>query len=290
MALSLPSLNAMRVFEAAEELHVSPGAVSQQIKVLEQELGTPLFVRHNRTISLTQAGRTLAPALREAFQLIAATTESLRGRDRTGPLTISVLPSFAAKWLVPRLGRFMARQPEIDVRISSTSALVDFAREDVDLAVRHGLGDYAGLRCDRLFDSVLVPVCSPALLKAGPPLREPGDLRHHILLHGLRGLEWGLWLKAQGVEGVDATRGPRFSDDGLALEAAIEGQGVAISRDFLVSADVMEGVLVKPFTLTTPDQLAYFVVCPLETAELPKIAAFREWLLEEAQRPLIRSV
>ncbi len=294
MTYPLLSLNALRAFEAtarrlsfkeaARELFVTPGAVSQQVKALEEGLNVQLIRRLTRAIELTEAGHTLLAGLREPFQRISDAVESLAERDSTGPLILSVLPSFAAKWLVPRLGRFQTAHPEIDLRISATNHSVDFTREDADAAIRHGLGKYPGLRSDWLLSGELFPVCSPKLLEGPRPLKKPEDLRHHTLLHATPGNEWSLWLRAQGAEGVDAARGPHFSDDALMLEAALEGQGVAISRGPLVAGDLADGSLVRPFQLTIPEELAYYLVCPEATAGRPKIGAFRTWLLAEAER------
>ncbi|HKI99792.1 MAG TPA: transcriptional regulator GcvA [bacterium] len=296
----LPSLNALRAFEAAarhlsfkaagRELHVTPGAVSQQVKALEEELGVSLFRRLTRAIVLTPQGQVLRPKVVQAFQLLSAAVEGLRPAHQPGVLTVSTFPSFAAKWLVPRLGRFAAQQPDVDVRISSTPGLVDFGREAVDVAVRQGQGNWPGLESVLLFNAELFPVASPKLLKEGlHPLREPADLRYHTLLHSMRESEWRLWLQAHGVRGVDATRGPRFSDDALALEAAIEGQGVAISRDILVAGDLAAGVLVRPFPQAMPDLFGCYLVVPAERVNEPHIAAFRDWIVDEARRnPLPR--
>ena len=296
MAYDLPSLNALRAFEAtarhlsfkeaARELHVTPGAVSQQVKGLEEELGLPLLRRLTRAIELTEAGQTLLGPLRDSFQRIAGTVDKLAARDSSGPLIISVLPSFAAKWLVPRLGRFRERHPEIEVHISANNELVDFSREDVDLGIRHGLGDYPGLHRERLLPGELLAVCGPALLKGPHPLKKPRDLRHHTLLHAEPGHEWSMWMEAQGIEGVDSKRGPMFSDDALMLQAAIEGQGVAISTRVLVAADLASGRLVRPFKLALSEQFAYFLVCPQANAERPKVLAFREWIISEARKEM----
>lgn len=293
MSYQLPSLNALRAFEAtarhlsfkeaARELFVTPGAVSQQVKGLEEELNVLLVRRLTRAIELTEAGHTLQVSLRGSFQGISDTVEKLLARDSSGPLTISVLPSFAAKWLVARLGRFQASHPEVDLRISADNNFTDFSKEDVDAGIRHGLGEYPGLRSDWLLPGALLPVCSPRLLEGAHPLTRPEHLRHHTLLHASPANEWPMWVKAHGVKDVDPTRGPQFSDDGLMLEAAIEGQGVAISREPLVAADLAAGTLVVPFDLIMSDRLAYYFVCPEATAERPKIVAFREWLLEEAR-------
>jgi LysR family glycine cleavage system transcriptional activator len=291
----LPSLNALRAFEATarhlsfkeagRELHVTPGAVSQQVKALEGELGVPLFRRLTRAIVLTEHGQALRPKVVQAFQLLAAAVEGVRPAARSGPLNISTFPSIAAKWLVPRLGRFAALHPEIDVRLSASPGLVDLRRDNVDLAVRQGRGKWPGLAAELLFHSQLFPVCSPALLRGPHPLRTPADLRHHTLLHSSRGdAEWRLWLDAHGVTGVDSSRGPRFSDDALALEAAVDGQGVAISRDILEAADLSSGRLVRPFAQSTPDWFGCYVVYPEERAADPRIVAFRDWIVAEAHR------
>jgi LysR family glycine cleavage system transcriptional activator len=221
--------------------------------------------------------------VREAFDRIdAATSELLAGRAQ-GPLTASVLPSFAARWLVPRLGRFRARHPEIDLRISTSQHLVDFAREDVDIGIRMGRGHYPGLRVDRLFGEALIPVCSPALLEGSDPLRAPADLRHHVLLHDDDYTGWRLWLELAGVGDIDARRGPIFTDSGMVVQAAAEGQGVALARAALAAWDLATGRLVRPFEVAMPHDLAYYLVCPEAIAERPRIAAVRAWLLDEAR-------
>jgi LysR family glycine cleavage system transcriptional activator len=221
--------------------------------------------------------------VRDAFDRIDAATSELVAGRAGGPVTTSVLPSFAAKWLVPRLGRFRTAHPEIDLRISTSQHLVDFAREDVDVGIRMGRGHYPGLRVDRLFGEVLTPVCSPALLEASQPLRQPADLRHHVLLHDDDDYTgWQLWLELAGVEGIDARRGPIFTDSSIVVQAAAEGQGMALGRAALAAGDIAAGRLVRPFDVTMPHDLAYYLVCPEAAAERPRIAAFRAWLLAEA--------
>jgi LysR family glycine cleavage system transcriptional activator len=200
-----------------------------------------------------------------------------------------MVPAFAAKWLVPRLERFREAEPKIDVRIHGSMERVDFAREPVDMAIRYGTGVYPGLRVDLLMDNEVFPVCSPRLQRGLHPLRKPEDLRHHTLLH----LEWDrrddtwpdwrMWLLAAGARGVDPTRGPRFSQSDFAIEAAIDGQGVALTGRALTSADLAAGRLVRPFELSMPTRFCYYVVCPQARAEEPKIAAFRDWVLAEAR-------
>lgn len=293
MVYNLPSLNGLRAFEAAarhlsfkaaaQELFVTPGAVSQQVKGLEEALGRRLFLRLSRGIQLTEAGAMLLPSLGEAFQRISDASDRITGSDIHGPLTVSVLPSFAVKWLVPRLGEFRKRHPEYDVRVSAKAHLVDFSRESVDVAIRLGAGDWAGLKSEWLMAGDLVPVCSPKLLKGRHPLKTPQDLKHHTLLHNESYREWPMWLKVNGVEGVDATRGSSFSDTGMVVQAAIEGQGVGLSRMALAEDDLRSGRLVQPFDLPVPSELAYYVVYPESRAGQPKIAAFRNWLMAEAK-------
>ena len=212
----------------------------------------------------------------------------LETREARGALTVSVSPSFASKWLVPRLEHFTAAYPETDVRVSANMALVDFERENVDVAIRYGRGVYPGLRVDKLLDDTMTPVCSPHLRDGPRPVRVPEDLRRHTLLHDdsmdfeAAAPDWRMWLAAAGVDGVDPERGLRFSQADLSLQAAIEGVGVALGFRSLVSGDLAAGRLVMPFDLSLPLSFAYFVVAPESTAERPKVAAFRDWLLAEA--------
>ncbi len=293
MSRRLPPLNALRAFEAAarhlsftraaDELHVTQTAISHQIKALEERLGVRLFRRLPRGLLLTEEAQRYLPPVRDAFDRIAAATAQLAAGGASGRLTVSVLPSFAAKWLVPRLGRFRAAHPDLDLRISTSLQLVDFAREDVDVGIRMGRGSYPGLRVDRLFGESMAPVCSPELLHGPHPLRRPEDLRHQVLLHDEDHSGWQLWLELAGVEGVDARRGPIFTDSGMVVQAAAEGQGVALARHVLAAGDLAAGRLVQPFEVSLPHDLAYYLVSPEATAEQPKISLFRAWLLAEAE-------
>ena len=292
MARRLPPLNALRVFEAAarhlsftraaEELHVTQAAVSHQIKGLEARLELKLFRRLNRALLLTDQGQAYFPPVRDALEALAAATQRLGAADAAGRLTVSTLVSFAANWLVPRLGRYRALNPEIDVRITTSDNLVDFARQDVDLAIRYGSGDWRGLDAVRLMTEEVFPVCSPGLLHGGPPLRNPSDLGHFTLLHDEMREDWRMWLMAAGATGIDATRGPGFSNSNLVVQAAIAGEGVALGRSVLVADDLAVGRLVRPFDMSLPGEFAYYVVCPEANAKRPKVEAFREWLLDEA--------
>jgi LysR family glycine cleavage system transcriptional activator len=298
MTRRLPSLNALRAFEAAgrhlsftraaEELHVTPAAISHQVKALEAHLGVQLFRRLNRALLLTDAGQLCLPGVGEGFDRLAAAMAGLEERDARGALTVSVSPSFASKWLVPRLERFTTAYPEIDVRVSASMALVDFQREDVDLAIRYGRGKYPGLRVDPLLQDSIAPMCSPRLRDGARPIRVLGDLRRHTLLHDDSmsfddaAPDWRMWLAAAGVEGVDTDRGMRFSQFDLAIQAAIDGAGVVLGFRSLVADDLAAGRLVIPFDLSLPLSFAYYVVAPEATADRPKVAAFRDWLLAEA--------
>jgi LysR family glycine cleavage system transcriptional activator len=299
MQRHLPPLNSLRAFEAAarhlsltraaEELHVTPAAVSHQVKGLESHLGVKLFRRANRSLLLTDAGQACLPGLRAGFDRLAEAMEAVRARDESGPFTVSVPPSFGAKWLVARLDRFAQKHPGYDVRLDASMRLVDLMREGVDIAVRYGAGHYEGMRVDCLLDEVAIPVCSPRLLEGDPPLRTPKDLCHHTLLHHTASYQddsypdWRMWLQAAGIPSCDLSRGPTFGMASMAVEAAIDGQGVALVGHVLVADDIAAGRLVRPFELSFPVQFAYYIVSPLITAERHRVVAFREWLLEEAR-------
>lgn len=293
MARRLPPLNALRAFEAAarhlsftraaDELNVSQAAISHQVKALEERLGVLLFRRLNRNLALTEAGAAYLPDVSLAFDRLADATTRLR-RITTNPrLTISVLPSFAAKWLMPRLKSLWAAHPDLEVRFSASERLVDFQSEDVDLAIRYGSGNWPGLRVDAFLTEELFPVCSPALRDGDPPLHAPADLARHTLIHDEMREDWRMWLLAAQVTGIDATKGPSFSHSSMVLTAAIDGHGVALGRSALVADDLAAGRLVRPFAVSIPADFAYYLVCPVETADSPNIAAFRSWLLSQAQ-------
>ncbi len=299
MPQRLPPLNALRAFEAAgrhlsitkaaEELHVTPAAVSHQVKALEDYLGQPLFRRLNRQLLLTDAGQLCLPGVRDGFERLAEAMARLDERKGNSVLAVSVAPSFAAKWLVPRLERFTRAHPNLDVRISPSMELSDFRGDQIDIAVRFGFGDYSGLVVDKLIDESVVPLCSPALMAGEHPLETPDDLRHHSLLHDesiqfdSTTPDWAMWLKAAGVSGVDASRGAHFSYADHAIQAAINGAGVVLGRHSLAAADIAAGHLVMPFALCLPLAPAYYVVLPEAALERSNVAAFRDWLLAEAR-------
>lgn len=304
MAQSLPPLNALRAFEAAgrrlsftkaaEELNVTPAAISHQIKSLEELLAVPLFHRLTRSLRLTDAGQAALPIVSEAFERLTEGVEQMRAHCDSGVLTISVSPSFGAMWLVPRLEQFRSRHPEIEIRIDGTDRRVDVARGDADVALRYGPGGYEGVRVERLFGQANTPVCSPALLEGANPLRQPADLRRHTLLHvdwQSAEASWRMWLLAAGLEDIDPTRGPRFSMESMAVQAALDGQGVALVGDLLVADHLAAGRLVRPFdpSLSMPLTFSYYLLSKKDGAEQPKVTAFREWLLEEARKSSAKS-
>lgn len=295
----LPPLNGLRAFEAAarhlsfkmaaEELHVTPAAISQQVRALEAHIGKPLFRRLTREIALTDTGRVGLAALGEGFDRLQDGVEAMRRRKRLDFLTVSVPPTFGAKWLVPRLESFRAAHPAFDIRIDASDALSDFSADGVDVALRYGRGKYGGLATELLMKENAFPVCSASLMERGPALRAPADLLSHTLLHVQRKLDdeaaptWRMWLRAAGLDTAEADRGPRFSLETMALEAAAEGYGVALASGASVAADLRSGRLVRPFPPTVSEATAfsYYLVYPPENASDPKVMAFREWVLAE---------
>jgi LysR family glycine cleavage system transcriptional activator len=292
MLRRLPPLNALKAFEAAarsesftraaEELNVTPGAVSHQVKALEAELGLRLFNREHQRLAITEAGRTYLEVVRDSFDRLAVGTNRLLQLQKTGVLNITTSPNFASKWLVQRLGRFSEAHPEIDLRVSSTKQHIDFVREDFDMAIRHGDGQWPELHVTRLCAEELFPVCSPNFLRGRAALHSPADLKHHRLLHVTDRRDWINWLKAAGVTGVEIDRGPIFSERSMGIDAAVDGQGVALARSALAAWELRAGRLVRPFKLSLKVPYAYWIVCPKSTADLPKISTFRNWLLSEA--------
>ena len=262
-------------------LHVR-AAVSHQVKALEAELGIRLFQRERQRLVITEAGRAYLEVVRDAFDRIASGTERLLQRQTGGALTVSTSPDFAAKWLVHRLGHFSEAHPEIDLRVSATLHHVDFAREDVDLAVRHGDGDWPGLAVTRLCTEQLFPVCSPKLLSGRKRLRKPADILNFPLLHLDGRQDWAKWLDAAGVTGPEMARGPVMNRASMVIDAAVDGQGIALARTSLAAWDLLNRRLVRPFAEALRLSKAYWILCPKATAELPKITTFRDWLLAEA--------
>ena len=291
MARRLPPLNALRAFEAgarhlsftkaAEELHVTQAAVSHQVKLLEEDLGVSLFRRMTRKLALTEEGRALMRVAGEALDAIAGEAARLRDAPGGRTLSLSLIPTFGVKWLAPRLGRFWAAHPDIDLRLHHSIHLVDFARDEVDAAVRWGGGAWPGVEAVYLMRAGLVPVCSPALCKGPPALNVPDDLRHHTLLHERDYVDWAQWLAVAGAREVEARRGPIIDDPSVLHQAAIDGQGVALESESIVRADLEAGRLVKPFDVDLDEHNAYYLVAPPRHFDRPNVQAFRDFLLSE---------
>ena len=296
MARKLPPLNALTSFEAAsrhlsfskaaDELHVTHGAVSRAVRHLEEALGIELFVRATRSVSLTSAGAKYAAQVRDILDQLESATLAITGRNSTGILSISTLDSFAGKWLVPRLFGFRRLHSDIDVRLSTSERLADFVSDGIDIAIRYGRGQYPGLEAELLMQEELFPVCSPKLLDGPHPLRAPSDLKFHTLIHDDFHIDWSMWLRAAGIAGIDPHRGPRLNSSGQALQAAMLGEGVVLGRSALVGDDLAAGRLVRPFEFKMPAGLAYYLVYPPRALQRKKVKAFRDWLFAEiAQQP-----
>jgi LysR family glycine cleavage system transcriptional activator len=290
----LPSLNGLRAFEAAarhlsftlaaSELNVTQTAISHQIRRLEQELGIRLFIRKNRALALTPEARDYLPGVRAAFNDLRLATDRLLRKDDGHTLTVSTLASFAAKWLLPRLAAFQESHPGIDVRITTSTNLIDFQRDNVDAAIRYGRGQWPGVHTEWLMADEVFPVCSPALLKGNRPLQKPEDLRDQVLLHSGNGDDWRLWLTAAGLP-TDISKQPGVTFDliFMTVQAAIDGIGVAMGRTSYVQDDVAKGRLVVPFQIALPADAGFYLVTPETRADSAKLTAFRQWLVAAAQ-------
>lgn len=294
MVARLPSLNGLRAFEcaarymsftkAAAELHVTQTAISHQIRRLEDELGVTLFLRLKEGLALTEEGQAYLPGIRAAFHELRHATQALLASRQNTVLTINTLVSVASKWLLPRLPSFQQANPDIDVRISASTELVDFRQGGIDAAIRYGRGDWKGLRADFLMSDEIFPVCSPALLSTTKGLNTPADLLDHTLLQvsGMTAGDWNRWLSAAG-ESATLAEGPRLTFDlaMMAVQAAVDGQGVCIGRSTYVADDLRAGRLVAPFALRLKDELGFYLVTPHETADSKKIVALRTWLMAQ---------
>jgi len=295
MSTRLPSLNGLRAFEAAarhlsftqaaSELNVTQTAISHQIRRLEEELGIRLFVRKNRALALTPKARDYLPGVRAAFNDLRLATDQLLRKDDDHVLTVSTLASLAAKWLLPRLTAFQEAHPGIDVRITTSTALVDFKGGDVDAAIRYGRGNWQGLRAEWLMADDFFPVCSPALLNGKRPLKCPEDLREHVLLHtSTNSDDWRQWLTAAGLPSdISRQQGITFDLMLMTVQAAIDGIGVAMGRTSYVQDDIAKGRLVVPFKIALPADAGFYLVSPEGVAEPPKLRAFRQWLIASAK-------
>lgn len=288
----LPPMAALRAFEAAAQLlsfkgaaaqlHRTPSAISHQIRRLELDLGTALFHRDPGGLRLTEAGREYHEAVARALDGLGEATTRLRREEGEGPVTISIFPSLAVRWLIPRLRDFRARCPDVEIELVSSVRQADFESGAIDAAVRFGDGGWSGLRCDPLMVEERMPVCSEAFAAGPPPLRQVSDLARCTLLHnGAHPGEWAEWLAAVGVAEVAADRGPVFDASNEVLAAAANGLGVALGRRPLVEADLADGRLVVPFEAAVRTPGRYWLVAPEASAEKPALAAFREWLRDQ---------
>ncbi|RWQ22510.1 transcriptional regulator GcvA [Mesorhizobium sp.] len=304
MARLLPGTRALRTLEAAarhlnftraaDELGLTPAAVSHQIKEIEDQLGIVLFTRTSRTIRLTEAGAVLFEASTDALDLLGRAVSRAHKLARgTALLKVTLDAQFATKWLMRRVDDFRKQRPGIELRFDIASELRDFDLDDVDVGIRFGAGKYPGLCTHRLFDNIIIPVCSPSLLASGPPLREPRDLFHHTLAHiewarqGVTWPNWRMWMAAAGVNDFDDSRTIVFGTSTDAVQAALDGNAVALADFAMVANDLSEGRLIRPFELgiKVPPDFAYFLVYPVASANDPRIVAFRDWLLNEVHNP-----
>ena len=301
---SVAHLNALRAFEAsarhqsfslaAQELNVTPAAVGQLVRTLEDWLGSPLFVRSTSgraRLVTTEVAEQALPDIRAGLERLAVGLERLRSGSAGGVLTVTVSPAFAAKWLLPRIERFQAAWPETDLRLDTSLKPVDFVAQRIDVGVRYGRGQWPGLAAEKLMDEEVYPVCAPALL-ATATLQAPGDLRGQVLIHdqsvdtSTGFASWQAWLRHAGVQGVPTDRGLRINNSAAVLQAAIDGQGVALARSVMAHDDLAAGRLVRLFPqVRLESALAYYVVYRPECIAQPKVAAFRDWLLREAHGP-----
>lgn len=301
---SIAHLNALRAFEAsarhqsfslaAQELNVTPAAVGQLVRTLEDWLGSPLFVRSTSgraRLVTTEVAEQALPDIRAGLERLAVGLERLRSGSAGGVLTVTVSPAFAAKWLLPRIERFQAAWPETDLRLDTSLKPVDFVAQRIDVGVRYGRGQWPGLAAEKLMDEEVYPVCAPALL-ATATLQAPDDLRGQVLIHdqsvdtSTGFASWQAWLRHAGVQGVPTDRGLRINNSAAVLQAAIDGQGVALARSVMAHDDLAAGRLVRLFPqVRLESALAYYVVYRPECIAQPKVAAFRDWLLREALGP-----
>lgn len=294
----LPPLKSLQAFEAAgrhlsfteaaRELNVTPGAISQQIRQLEEFLEIRLFKRMNRQIVLTDAGQLFLPLISNGFEQFGEAVDLVRQQSSGGPLTITSAPSFVSKWLIPRLNRFKTRHPDIDVRIDTSDRLVDFVHEDIDVGIRFGDGEFPELETVYLFSFDLIPVCSPKLLEQGGGLNKVSDLKNYTLLHSQFDNydpgwpDWAMWLKVVCAEEIDPSRGIYFNQTDIMFQAALDGQGVALVASVMAEAEIAAGRLVQPFAQRLPVKMNYHLVTTPQKARVPKVAAFRDWIVEES--------
>jgi len=291
MALRLPPMQALRAFEAAartqsltkaaQALSLTHGAISHQIKSLEADLGVRLVERAGRGIRLTDEGERFARRVRTAFAELTAAVNELTASSNPRQLRVSVVPSFAARWLLPRIGRFVALHPDIDLDVRANMANIDFGSDDADVAIRYGYGDWRDVTVEPLLSDTFFPVCSPRLAGGRLPAR-PSELGAYLLLR-VEDEYWKPWFEAAGLDWPEPTRGPIFNDSSHIVQAAAEGQGIALARTSLIGDDLRNGVLVRLFDIEVPAPKKQYLVYPARTANSPKLALFRKWLHDEIE-------
>ncbi|CAM4103281.1 transcriptional regulator GcvA [Vibrio neonatus] len=292
MARRLPPLKSLKVFEAAarhlsftraaEELFVTQAAVSHQVKALEEFLGLKLFRRRNRSLLLTEEGQSYFLDIKDIFTSLSEATDKVLERSEKGSLTISLQPSFAIQWLVPRLADFNAQEPDIDVRIKAVDMDEGSLTDDVDVAIYYGRGNWPGLRADKLYQEYLVPVCAPSLLDGHKPLNSLSDLSSHVLLHDTSRKDWKQFVREHQLNTINVNYGPIFSHSTMVLQAAVHGQGIALGNNVLAQPDIEAGRLISPFDEVLVSKNAFYVVCHEKQADVGRIATFRDWMLSIA--------
>jgi len=288
----IPPTQALRALEAvartgsltkaADAMHVTHGAISHQLKGLEDDLGVRLIERAGRGIRLTDEGERFASRVRSALAELAEAVREITERSNPRQFRVSVMPSFAARWLLPRIGRFLAANPDIDLDVRASVTLADFRRDDVEAALRYGGGHYPGVASEHLLDDVFYPVCSPRLGGGRLPTR-PAEISRYLLLRSDNEF-WQPWFRAAGLDWPEPTRGPIFNDASHLMQAAVDGQGIALARSSLIGNDLANGVLVRLFEIEVPSPFHYYLVYPPRLANSPKLARFRAWLREEIAR------
>ena len=289
MSRRLPPLNSLKCFEAAgrllsftraaKELNVTQAAISHQIKVIEQYLGVSLFIRYPRKLVLSEQGKALLPDIIEAFDRVSLAIGSVSKEQSSNMISVRLAPSFAAKWLSPRLKYFWLQYPEIDLCLYHAHPPVDFEREEIDIAVTYGKGDWAGVIADPLLSLDFFPVCSPAFMKNDKPLTDIENLRYYSLLHDASYECWNDWLKLAQLSSINANKGTIIDDTNVLIQAAIDGQGIALGSTTFVEEYLENGKLVKPFDVVLRNDFAYYIVCPQKHMKNPPVKAFKEWLL-----------
>jgi len=292
MPRRLPPLTSLRAFEAAgrnlsftqaaEELTVTQAAISHQVKALEEHLGVALFVRLPRRLELTRAGKVLLPVISAAFDRIANSVAKLESTVASNALTVRLAPTFAAKWLSPRLDDFRRRHPQIDLSLTLGNDPVDFRRQAIDIAITYGKGDWRGVTADRLLGIDFFPVCAPDFIRPDQPLDSPDDLVHYTLLHDTGHDSWGNWLELAGAADVPASKGTIVDDTNVLIQAAIDGLGIALGSSLFVADHIARGRLVQPFDTIMQSDYAYYVVCPRQYLKRPEVAKFKDWLLTQS--------